>query len=95
MRSWFACFVCFLLSAAISSETDPWQSSSEKLKHWRVKKLAGYDRPAIATPQSPASALGNRQERQDGCGTVPTYLSRVDSDAGTAGQAPAAWSRLT
>ena len=67
----------------------------EKLKHWRVKKLAGYDRPAIATPQSPASALGNRQERQDGCGTVPTYLSRVDSDAGTAGQAPAAWSRLT
>ena len=83
MRSWVACLVCFLLSAT-AGEKDTWQNSSEKLKHWRhVKKLAEYDRPAIATPQ--ASALGNRQEHQSDIVPVPTHLTHADSDADTAG----------
>ena len=42
------------------SETDP---RSQNLKHWsHVKKFAEHDPPVIATPQSPASAPGKRQE---------------------------------
>ncbi len=70
----------FFLISATAGEKDTWQNSSEKLKHWRhVKKLAEYDRPAIATPQ--ASALGNSD-----IVPVPTHLTHADSDADTAGQ---------
>ena len=83
----------FLLSVAIASEKDPPPTSSEKLKLWRsVKKLVEHDPPAIATQS------GDRQEHEDGGGdlsksadgaggvAIPTHLSRVDSDADTAGQ---------
>jgi len=52
-----------LLSAETSSETDP---RSPNLKHWsHVKKFAEHDPPVIATPQSPASAPGKRQEYEN------------------------------
>jgi hypothetical protein len=87
-----------LLSAETASEADP---RPQNLKQWRhVKKFAEHDPPVIATPQSPASALGNRQEyendggkadlsnREDGEGefAVAAHLARADSDVDTAGQ---------
>ena len=90
---------CFLLSIAIASETDPRPNSSEKLKHWRRVTLAEYDPPAITTPQSPATALGNgrRREHENDGGkadlskieggksevAVPTHLAPIDSDEKT------------
>jgi hypothetical protein len=85
MQGWVGCLIWLVFSATAAGEKDMWQNSSEKLKHWRhVKKLAEYDRPAIATPQ--ASALGNSQEHQKDIVPVPTHLTHADSDADTAGQ---------
>jgi hypothetical protein len=78
------CLLCLALSVAVASEKDKPPKRSEKIRHWRhVKKFAEYDRPAMATPQSPASAPGNRH--QNNVGTVPTD-PHADSDADTAGQ---------
>ena len=83
---WLACLVYFLLSAAIVCETDP-RPTSEKLEHWpHVKRFAKNDPPAIATPQLPASALGDRQEYKNLGGTVPTHRTHANSDADTVGQ---------
>ena len=65
MRICVVFFFCFLDSVAIASETDPRPNSTEKLKHWRRVKFAEYDPPAIATQQSPPSALGNREEHEN------------------------------
>jgi hypothetical protein len=51
-----------------------------------VNKSDEYESPALATPQSPASALGIRQEHQNDSGAVPPHLTHADSDADTAGQ---------
>jgi hypothetical protein len=89
---------CFLLlSIAIASETDPRPNSSEKLKHWRRVTLTEYDPPAMATPQSQATPLGNGHEHEHAGGkadptkieqgqsevAVPTHLAPIDSDAKT------------
>jgi hypothetical protein len=70
-------------SVAIAREEDPRPNSSEKLQQWRhVKRFAEHEPPAIATPQSPASALGNRQEHEnDGGGKLTRNFTRADSDA--------------
>ncbi len=90
---------CFLLlSIAIASETDQRPNSSEKLKKWRRVTLNEYDPPAIATPQSPSTALGNGQEKEidggkadppkieEGESEVATHLAPMDSDANTVKQ---------
>ena len=74
-------------------------TSSEKLTLWRrVKKFVEYDPPAIATPQSPSTALGNGQEKEidggkadppkieEGESEVATHLAPMDSDANTVKQ---------
>jgi len=66
MRAGFVCLGFFLLSVAIASEIDPRPNSGEKLKHWRQEKMFNeYDPRGIATQQSPASALRNRQEDEN------------------------------
>ncbi len=84
MRSWCVWLVCFAISAAIAREKDPRPNSSEKLKQWRhVKRFAEHEPPAIATPQSRASALGRGQVLENDGGKLTRNFTRADSDADT------------
>jgi hypothetical protein len=62
MKLWFFGFL-WIISVAISSETDVHTNSSEALKVWR--RVRNFAEPAIVTPQSPA-ARGNGQEHDGG-----------------------------
>ena len=76
--------VCVAFSVATAREEDPRPNRSEKLKQWRhVKRFAEHEPPAIATPQSLASALGNRQEHENDGGKLTRNFTRADSDADT------------
>jgi hypothetical protein len=48
-----------------------------------VKRFNENDPPAIATPQPPDSALGNRPEHENVGDTIPTHLTHADSDSDT------------